>query len=90
MKNFIMQRSSTFSSNSTQPKDITPEERERIQGVVNYWFAPEDFDRVHAGGAQMKRWYSSGKEGDEEIREIDDLTNTVELPASLWAKENDS
>ena len=27
---------------------------------------------------------------DEEIREIDDLTNTVELPASLWAKENDS
>ena len=26
---------------------------------------------------------------DEEIREIDDLTNTVELPASLWAKEND-
>lgn len=35
--------------------------------MLDYWFA--GFDRVNAGQEQMKRWYFSGKQGDEEVKQ---------------------
>ena len=41
------------------PKPITPEQRDRITAILEFWYGA-DYDRKSAPGDRMKKWFGFG------------------------------